>query len=187
MIVKKLRLQRGWSQEQLAELAGLSTRTIQRVEKGLGASLETINALSSVFEVPRNALSQAVNTSSMSESLSPTEVSTSSREAEPRKTKEKDEENMMTDLKLTLDEKKALEYVENLKGFYYHIAAFIVVITAMTALNIYTTPDYWWVLWIFSGWTIGVILHAIWVFDFLSLFGPDWEKRQVEKRLGRKL
>lgn len=31
MIVRKLRLQRGWSQEQLATLTGLSVRTIQRI------------------------------------------------------------------------------------------------------------------------------------------------------------
>ena len=30
MLIPKLRLQRGWSQEQLAELRGLSVRTIQR-------------------------------------------------------------------------------------------------------------------------------------------------------------
>ncbi|EXF41780.1 hypothetical protein N035_002290 [Klebsiella pneumoniae EGD-HP19-C] len=32
--VKQLRLQRAWSQEQLAEMAGLSVRTIQRIENG---------------------------------------------------------------------------------------------------------------------------------------------------------
>jgi transcriptional regulator with XRE-family HTH domain len=32
MLIQKLRLQRGWSQEQLAELSGLSVRTIQRLE-----------------------------------------------------------------------------------------------------------------------------------------------------------
>ncbi|WP_428831123.1 helix-turn-helix domain-containing protein, partial [Campylobacter coli] len=30
MIVRKLRLQRGWSQDQLATMTGLSVRTIQR-------------------------------------------------------------------------------------------------------------------------------------------------------------
>jgi transcriptional regulator with XRE-family HTH domain len=34
MLVQKLRLQRGWSQQQLAELSGLNVRTIQRIEKG---------------------------------------------------------------------------------------------------------------------------------------------------------
>ncbi|WP_309247253.1 helix-turn-helix transcriptional regulator [Shewanella sp. VB17] len=34
MIVRKLRLQRGWSQEHLSQLSGLSVRTIQRIERG---------------------------------------------------------------------------------------------------------------------------------------------------------
>jgi DNA-binding XRE family transcriptional regulator len=45
MLVQKLRLQRGWSQEQLAELSGLSVRTIQRIERGSTASVESLTAL----------------------------------------------------------------------------------------------------------------------------------------------
>lgn len=51
MIVRKLRLQRGWSQDQLAEMAGLSVRTIQRIERGHRPGLETSRSLASVFEV----------------------------------------------------------------------------------------------------------------------------------------
>lgn len=51
MIVKKLRLKRGWSQTQLAEMVGVTSRTIQRLEQGQSPSLETSKALASVFEV----------------------------------------------------------------------------------------------------------------------------------------
>lgn len=51
MLIQKLRLRRGWSQEQLASLTGLSTRTIQRIERGQPASVETLKALGAVFEV----------------------------------------------------------------------------------------------------------------------------------------
>lgn len=51
MIIGKLRLQRGWSQSQLAEMAGMSSRTVQRIEQGRRPSLETCKALASVFEV----------------------------------------------------------------------------------------------------------------------------------------
>ena len=51
-IVKPLRLEKGWSQEQLAEIAGLSIRTIQRLENGNTCSLETAKALSAVFDTP---------------------------------------------------------------------------------------------------------------------------------------
>ena len=60
MIVRKLRLQRNWSQEQLAEFCGLSVRTIQRVESGNRASLETLMCLASVFEVDVSKLTEEI-------------------------------------------------------------------------------------------------------------------------------
>lgn len=41
---------RQWSQEQLAAVSGLNVRTIQRVEQGLPASLDTRRALARAFE-----------------------------------------------------------------------------------------------------------------------------------------
>ncbi|NQZ23250.1 MAG: helix-turn-helix transcriptional regulator [Colwellia sp.] len=49
--IQKLRTQKCWSQDELASVSGLSIRTIQRVEKAGNASLETVKALASVFEV----------------------------------------------------------------------------------------------------------------------------------------
>jgi len=49
--LKKLRLELKWSQEKLAELSGLSIRTIQRIENGETASIESLAALSSVFRI----------------------------------------------------------------------------------------------------------------------------------------
>ncbi|WP_256853303.1 helix-turn-helix domain-containing protein [Pantoea sp. Fr+CA_20] len=49
--VREYRLARAWSQEQLAEMAGLSTRTVQRIENGEQPSLETLSALAAVFEI----------------------------------------------------------------------------------------------------------------------------------------
>ena len=43
--IRPLRLEKGWSQEQLAAIAGLSTRTVQRIENGEQASLETLTAI----------------------------------------------------------------------------------------------------------------------------------------------
>ena len=48
--IKKLRLERHWSQEQLAEMSGLSVRTIQRIENGENAGLESLKSLAAVFE-----------------------------------------------------------------------------------------------------------------------------------------
>lgn len=49
--LKKMRLEFKWSQEQLAELSGLSIRTIQRIENREKPSVESLKSLSAVFEV----------------------------------------------------------------------------------------------------------------------------------------
>ncbi|PRO71647.1 hypothetical protein C6Y40_20845 [Alteromonas alba] len=60
MSVKSLRLPRHWSQEQLAQLSNLNVRTIQRVEKGEGAGLETLKSLASVFEISVDELKAVI-------------------------------------------------------------------------------------------------------------------------------
>jgi transcriptional regulator with XRE-family HTH domain len=50
-VIKGWRERRHWSQEQLAEIAKVNTRTIQRVERGEGASADTRRALAVAFEV----------------------------------------------------------------------------------------------------------------------------------------
>ena len=63
MIIRELRLEKGWSQEQLAEMAGVSSRTIQRIENGCEVSIETIKCLAAVFEIDFNYLRQENNMS----------------------------------------------------------------------------------------------------------------------------
>lgn len=60
MIVRKLRAKRSWSQEQLADFAGLNVRTIQRVESGQKASVETLKSIASVFEVDISKLTEEI-------------------------------------------------------------------------------------------------------------------------------
>lgn len=48
--IRLFRETRQWSQEQLAAISGLNVRTIQRVEQGLSASLDTRRALARAFE-----------------------------------------------------------------------------------------------------------------------------------------
>lgn len=50
LCIKLFREARQWSQEQLAAISGLNVRTIQRVEQGLSASLDTRRALARAFE-----------------------------------------------------------------------------------------------------------------------------------------
>jgi transcriptional regulator with XRE-family HTH domain len=59
-ILRGLRLQRAWSQEQLAEIAGVSARTVQRIEQGQPAALETLKALAAAFDVSPDLLRRGI-------------------------------------------------------------------------------------------------------------------------------
>jgi transcriptional regulator with XRE-family HTH domain len=58
MILKQLRLSRLLSQEQLAQMSGLSVRTIQRIESGHTPSVESLKCLAAVLEVDVSTLNQ---------------------------------------------------------------------------------------------------------------------------------
>lgn len=59
MSIQKRRLEKGWSQEELARHSGLSTRTIQRIESGQSPGLEPLKkCLAAVFETSISTLKQ---------------------------------------------------------------------------------------------------------------------------------
>ena len=58
MILKQLRISKRLSQEQLAQMSGLNVRTIQRLESGANASLESKKCLAAALNVNIDALEQ---------------------------------------------------------------------------------------------------------------------------------
>ena len=54
--VKKLRMERHWSQEQMAAACGLNLRTVQRLENTGKASMESVRAMAAVFGVDADDL-----------------------------------------------------------------------------------------------------------------------------------
>lgn len=155
MIIRKLRLKKGLSQEQLAHIAGISTRTLQRIERGANASPETLKCIASVIETDFESL--------WKEQEMPTQESELPA--------------------LSKDEKEAMEYVRDIKAFYMHLLVFAVVITSLIFMNLFITPEYFWVLWAAFGWGIGLLSHGLTVFEVFNVFGDEWEKRQIEKRM----
>lgn len=67
--VVKLRKEKGWTQETLAERAHVTVRTIQRLEAGQEVSEETLKAVSSALSVTVNELFDYVDASEREETL----------------------------------------------------------------------------------------------------------------------
>ncbi|MDP4537050.1 helix-turn-helix transcriptional regulator [Alkalimonas collagenimarina] len=60
--IRQLRTDQGWTQQQLADICGLSLRTIQRVELNGLASLETTKSLAAAFTKDRRELMETEDT-----------------------------------------------------------------------------------------------------------------------------
>ncbi len=69
--VKQARLERAWSQTQLAEVAGVNPRTVQRVEKDGSASFDTIMAIATALEIDVIELNQSSNQINSKETTPP--------------------------------------------------------------------------------------------------------------------
>ena len=158
MSVQKLRLERGWSQEQLAQHSGLSVRTIQRIERGKTASLETLKCLAAVFDAKVTDLVQE------------TDMST------------RDEPNQTF---ATARENDAIDYVKNLKGLYVHMIIFAVIAPCLVGLNYLISPEEWWIVYAVVPWALAIGLQAAITFGAFHFFGPKWEQRQFQKRINK--
>ena len=158
MIIQKLRVDRGWSQEELAAHSGLSVRTIQRIENGKRASLESLKCLAAVFETQVSDLVQ-----------------------------ENPMNDTQTSNQYFLDqaEQEAIEYVENLKAFHLNWITFVIVMPFMYLLNIKLTPGFLWVLILAGTWTLAIVLQAVLIFGLFSVFSGAWEQREFQKRMSR--
>jgi transcriptional regulator with XRE-family HTH domain len=156
VIVQQMRVARGWSQQQLADISGLNVRTIQRIERGQSASLESFKALGAAFDVDFAQLQE----DSVRETVSSPE---------------------QTEVALAFSQVRAIQC------FWNGVFKYIVVMSFLVAVNILTSPHVWWVIWPALGWGLGLAIKATRVFGVLPWFGPEWERREVEKRLGRKL
>lgn len=64
--ITELRQERGWTQEKLAAESGVGIRTVQRLEAGSDASLETLSLVASALGVTVSALFKTIENDSFS-------------------------------------------------------------------------------------------------------------------------
>ncbi|NOX81448.1 MAG: helix-turn-helix domain-containing protein [Alphaproteobacteria bacterium] len=157
MNIQERRREKGWSQEELARHCGLSTRTVQRIEGGQKAGLESLKCLAAVFETSISALMQEHK---MNDTKNPNQSAISEFERE------------------------AMEHVQKLKAVRIHLMLFALIMPALYALNLFISPDYLWVVFVAIAWGSALILLFA-IFAFSGLWGASWEQRQFKKRMSK--
>lgn len=81
---------------------------------------------------------------------------------------------------------RAKKQVKRIRGFYVHAVVFVLVNALLVAINLATSADHWWFFWPLLGWGIGLAAHAIAVFGFGGIWGPDWEERKIREIIGKR-
>ncbi|TCZ89089.1 helix-turn-helix domain-containing protein [Lysobacter sp. N42] len=200
MIVRKLRLQRGWSQAQLAEMVGVATRTIQRIEQGQRPSLETARALASVFGVDFSTF-QPDEPAMPTESERPADYADAGpRDAvRPASHADADTQEALRQARmakefldsvpeLRRDEQEAMVYAKRVKEFYEFLATWLV-IAPVFLIAFHDSHRASIVYIILGALGLGVVIQGLLAFEVVNLpfFGPGWERRLVERRLRRRL
>ncbi|GGZ83259.1 histidine kinase [Algibacter mikhailovii] len=76
---------------------------------------------------------------------------------------------------------RARKHVEELKGFYYSLGSYFLVIPFLIFVNLKTVPQFHWFWFPIFGWGLGLTIQAFRVFVDDGGFGRSWEKRKIEK------
>lgn len=79
-----------------------------------------------------------------------------------------------------MNQAQAKERIEELRGFYSHLASYVAVNLFLIALNVTTGSDTWWFIYPLGGWGIGLFCHAIGVF----FSGAKWEEQKMQELTG---
>ena len=75
----------------------------------------------------------------------------------------------------------ARKKVNDIKGFYGNLIAYIVFNLFFLILNLLTSPSHLWFYWPLLGWGVGVLFHGMKVFGYSPFFGKDWEERKIKE------
>lgn len=191
-MIKKLREDRGWSQEQLAEISGISVRTIQRIESGQRASLETLKCLAAVFETNIPTLkSETKMTDQQTYVLTP-EDRAALKYAHYLKSYDEFwhdhygwDDWLQSYDKLTPDERAAYIKTRRRKDLLYSSAFYLAFGVFLFGLNYVLWPSYSWssfaCISLFIAWSI----QMYFTFGGTGRLGVNHEQAAVERHLKR--
>ncbi len=79
---------------------------------------------------------------------------------------------------------RAKKRVEQLKGFYGHLAIYILVNALLITINLISSPDDLWFYFPLLGWGIGLLAHFMSVF-VIGRFSEDWEDKKIKELMDK--
>jgi hypothetical protein len=77
----------------------------------------------------------------------------------------------------------ARKRVEEKKGFFTHLASYVVVNAMLVIIWAFTSRGYPWFVWPLGGWGVGLVFHFLGVYLFNKETG--WERNELKKEAER--
>ena len=76
---------------------------------------------------------------------------------------------------------RAVERVEEIKGFYSSLIAYCIVIPFLIFINLKFVPQFHWFWFPIMGWGIGLTFQAFKAFAYNPFLGRGWEERKIQE------
>ena len=76
---------------------------------------------------------------------------------------------------------RAKKKANQIRGFYYHVGCYCVVIPCIIFVNLTFVPEFHWFWFSILGWGTGLLMHGIEVFGLNPLMGKNWEERKLQQ------
>lgn len=76
---------------------------------------------------------------------------------------------------------RAVERVEEIKGFYSSLIAYCLVIPMLIYINLNYVPQFHWFWFPMLGWGIGMVFQGFKAFSYNPILGRGWEERKIKE------
>ena len=76
---------------------------------------------------------------------------------------------------------RAVERVEEIKGFYSSLIAYCIVIPFLYYINMTYVPQFHWFWFPMMGWGIGLTFQGFKAFAYNPFLGRNWEERKIQE------
>jgi transcriptional regulator with XRE-family HTH domain len=148
--VKELRTTRGWTQERLATESGVTVRTVQRLEAGNDASLETLSLIASALHVPVRDLFVGIE----DDEFGVTQLGKAVDDHDSR-------------VRVQVEQRRT--FTRGLASLYYGVGVLLslgvvvaIAANALPNLGIFVIPAYWAGGWLISSFVLDTVI-SIWL------------------------
>lgn len=85
----------------------------------------------------------------------------------------------------TMAYQKARNKVREIRGFYYNLMCYCIIIPVLVFINLKFTPEFHWFWYSACGWGAGVMVHGLSTFGYIPFLSRDWEERKLKELMDK--